>query len=170
MSSTPMRGLIFGFAAIAMLGTSGCVVHRHRRAEERVVVVEEGKKGGPPPWAPAHGYRRKQAYRYYYDREIYYNVDKGSWVWIEADGWKVGRRLPEAVVINPRIDKFAIVELEGDRPEVYHHEVVKVYPKNKGPQFAGGSGKPDSPGNSGNPGKGGPPPGRGNSKGRGSGK
>lgn len=163
---TSLKAMVLGAATVALLTTSGCVAHRHR--QERVVVVEEshGEKGGPPPWAPAHGYRRKQAYRYYYDREIYYNVDKGSWVWIEAGGWRVGRRLPDKIVLDPRVDRFAIVELEGDRPEVYHAEVIKVYPKSKGPEFAGGNGKQD---NRGNPGKGGPPPGRGNAKGRGPG-
>ena len=28
------------------------------------------RNSGPTHWAPAHGYRQKQAYHYYYDHEV----------------------------------------------------------------------------------------------------
>lgn len=151
MKSRLSQLLRFAFVAVLVpvVGiATGCArVHTHR--DDRVVVVEEGKKGGPPPWAPAHGYRRKVAYRYYYDREIYYNVDKGYWIWIEGGGWRAGRKLPNFITINPRADKFAIIDLEGDDPTPYHAEVTKVYPKSKtkAPNLARGDGGDRDPGN-----------------------
>ena len=44
-------------------------------------VAVASQTGGPPAWAPAHGYRNKQRYRYYYAERVYYNVDRGQWVW-----------------------------------------------------------------------------------------
>ena len=35
--------------------------HHHDDVDEVVRVVHYRPGGGPPPWAPAHGYRRKQA-------------------------------------------------------------------------------------------------------------
>jgi hypothetical protein len=32
---------------------------------------KHGGYGGPPPWAPAHGYRRKQREREFYSRRSY---------------------------------------------------------------------------------------------------
>ncbi len=107
-------------------------------------------KKGPPPWAPAHGYRRKQAYYYYPNGDIYYNRDKKEYVWIEAGDWKFGTKLPtslESALNGPKVS----IDLEGDDPSKFHKQVKDYY---------------DKPGNAnkGKKDKGGPPKGRGRNK------
>lgn len=74
-----------------------------------------GKGGGPPPWAPAHGHRRKTAYRYYQHHEVYYHVAEGEFAWREDGGWKIGIALPPHIRIDLSKD-YEVVEFEGDEP------------------------------------------------------
>lgn len=46
--------------------------------------------GGPPPWAPAHGYRAKQQYRYYPGHNIYMDPASGMYYFLQGGHWKHG--------------------------------------------------------------------------------
>ncbi|WP_243367869.1 hypothetical protein [Fundidesulfovibrio soli] len=46
--------------------------------------------GGPPPWAPAHGYRAKQQYRYYPRYNLYQDPATGLFFSFQGGGWIKG--------------------------------------------------------------------------------
>lgn len=86
----------------------------------------QARDPGPPPWAPAHGFRRKMAYRYYFDSEVYYSPARDQWVWVENGDWRVGRRLPEFIEGN--LGDYVRIDLEADRPWEYHGQIREYYP------------------------------------------
>jgi len=151
--------------ALGALTLTACVVYEQPRrvvvaspppvvvAEPAPVVVTQG----PPPWAPARGYRNKNRYVYYYHEQVYYNVDRREYCWLDGGRWRVGVTLPGSIHLS--VGGGVSIDLEGPRPEVYHTQVIRTYPPtyvviHEGPRGGG-------------PGRGGP--GRGNGPGRGDG-
>jgi len=93
------------------------------------------QKPGPPPWAPAHGHRAKYRYRYYPDSQVYYNENRGSYIYYSNGRWEIAVSLPERIRIE--VNDYVTMEMDTEYPHVYHPEVVKKYPpgqmkKNKG--------------------------------------
>ena len=84
------------------------------------------KKGGPPPHAPAHGYRAKHRYRYYPSSSVYYDSDRELYFYLKGDNWEVGVSLPNSIRV--RLGDYVSMELETDKPYVYHTDHVKRYP------------------------------------------
>jgi len=125
-------GLIIGFFTVPVIFTVGC-------APKKVVVVydknsnpeysEAGgtyKKGGPPPHAPAYGYRAKYEYRYYPDCSVYYDYGRKIYFYIKGDHWEFGASLPGHLRIS--LGDSVNIELDTDKPYIYHAEHVKKYP------------------------------------------
>lgn len=81
---------------------------------------------GPPPWAPAHGYRAKYRYRYYPDDYVYYDGSRSLYFYYAGGGWRAAVALPSSIRID--LDRYAVIEMDTDRPYVYHSDVVKRYP------------------------------------------
>ena len=84
------------------------------------------KKKGPPAHAPAHGYRAKHQYRYYPSRSVYYDTGRRLYFYIKGDNWEVGASLPNQIRIG--LGDSVNIELDTDKPYVYHSEHVKKYP------------------------------------------
>ncbi len=94
-------------------------------------VIVEGRRGGPPPWAPAHGHRAKKArhhYYYYPDSGVYMNVNTGGYFYLNGGTWQVAMTLPSTVRFD--VSNYVSLELETDRPYLYHDEHKVKY---KGP-------------------------------------
>ena len=85
------------------------------------------KKGGPPPHAPAHGYRAKHQYRYYPDRNVYYDQGRGLYFYMKGEGWAVGASLPGDLVAN--LGASVNFELDTDKPFEHNSEHLKQYPR-----------------------------------------
>ena len=86
------------------------------------VVIAEGPRGGPPPWAPAHGRRAKERYRYYYypASGVYFNVNTGSYFYLNGGSWQVGMSLPSAVIVDS--GNYVTLDLDTDRPYLFYDE------------------------------------------------
>ena len=127
-----------GFFTVSAIFTAGC-------APKKVVLVydkdgnhgysESGnkhkhkKKGGPPSHAPAHGYRAKHHYRYYPSRSVYHDTERGLYFYLKGDNWEVGASLPSSLRVG--LGDSVSIELDTDRPYIYHSEHVKKYPPGK---------------------------------------
>lgn len=74
----------------------------------------------PPPWAPAHGYRAKKAYKYYYypASRVYYAPDRGTYFWFSNGGWQVGAALPGGIRVD--VGQRQTIELDTERPYERH--------------------------------------------------
>ncbi|PNR92857.1 hypothetical protein [Petrotoga sp. 9PWA.NaAc.5.4] len=98
------------------------------------IFIIDSKKDdkGPPPWAPAHGYRVKYQYYYYPNSQVYYDSDRGLYFYYSNENWEFSVSLPS--FINLDKDISVILEMDADKPYIYHSEIVKRYPpkaKNK---------------------------------------
>lgn len=84
----------------------------------------------PPDWAPAHGYRAKQAqhydYVYYPQQQVYYAPSNGTWFWINGGNWQLGANLP-ARYQDYRYTQGVPVVLNSPRPYVQHVYVEQRY-------------------------------------------
>jgi hypothetical protein len=118
-------GLVIEFFTVSGIFAVGC-------APKKIVVVhnpEVGytyKKAGPPPHAPAHGYRAKYQYRYYPSCSVYYDYGRKIYFYIKGDHWEFGASLPSQLRIG--LGDSVNIELDTDKPYVYHSEHVKKYP------------------------------------------
>ena len=83
-------------------------------------------KKGPPAHAPAHGYRAKHQYRYYPSCSVYYDTGRRLYFYIKGDNWEVGATLPDHLRIG--LGDSVNMELDTDKPYIYHSEHVKKYP------------------------------------------
>jgi|GEM_PF-220059 len=87
---------------------------------------DEQSVGGPPPWAPAHGYRAKHRYRYYPDSYVYYGEDSNLYYYRYAGRWVESPLLPSNIYLDTR--GYVILEMDNDRPYMYHSDVIRRYP------------------------------------------
>jgi len=81
---------------------------------------------GPPPWAPAHGYRAKHHYYYYPGPQVYFDVGRKVYFYPFNGGWRVSAALPVGIHIDAH--GYQVLDMDTDRPYVYHSGVVKKYP------------------------------------------
>ncbi len=81
---------------------------------------------GPPPWAPAHGRRAKYVYHYYPDVAVYYYPVSGVYFYYSGGRWHVSARLPATIRIETRT--YVVLEMDVDKPYVYHGKVREWYP------------------------------------------
>lgn len=88
----------------------------------------EKKQQGPPPWAPAHGYRAKTRHVYFPERNFYYDVQKGVYIYINNGRWEVSVKLP-SFLSGYNLRSAAKVELDfaGDTPQQYNADHVSKY-------------------------------------------
>ncbi len=114
------KGSLSILMVVCALGMCGCPpIHVH----ERPVVVKES---GPPPWAPAHGHRAKHHYYYYPGPAVYYDVDRKVYFYPQSGEWRTAASLPVGIHID--VNSYSVLDMDNDRPYVYHDEVVKRYP------------------------------------------
>ncbi len=92
-------------------------------------VVLEERKPGPPPWAPAHGYRAKHIYYYYPAAAVYFDVNRKVYFFLDDGTWRVAATLPPVIVVDPA--QYVVLELDTDRPYIYHDQHKAQYPPGK---------------------------------------
>jgi hypothetical protein len=80
---------------------------------------------GPPPWAPAHGHRAKHQYNYYPESNVYFDVHRSLYFYNHGGAWQASVSLPSGIHINT---EHVSLDMDTDRPYLYHSEVEKRYP------------------------------------------
>ncbi len=48
----------------------------------------------PPPWAPAHGYRVKTRHVYFPQQNMYYDLQRGVYIFVNNGQWAVSASIP----------------------------------------------------------------------------
>ena len=84
------------------------------------------QKNGPPPWAPAHGHRAKYRYRYYPNSQVYFNENRGNYIYYRNGNWEVSVSLPDRIRIE--VNDYVTLEMDTDQPYRYHDDVNRKYP------------------------------------------
>lgn len=96
---------------------------------------------GPPPWAPAHGYRAKTRHIYFPEHNVYFDLQKKVFIYINGSNWSVGVSLPTSFgSINLRTSSQIELDYYGNYPYYFNKEHKVRYKKNK----SNNSGKPKS--------------------------
>ena len=108
---------------LALVGTVSCSTGAPRKGPPYGVV-----KQGPPPHAPAHGYRRKQAYRYRYypTAGVYFDLDRKVYFFLANGEWRMKAHLPGSVHIS--VGEAVELSLETDTPYVHFQKHKAKYP------------------------------------------
>lgn len=94
---------------------------------------KSGKKGGPPSWAPAHGARAKHKYRYFPDHQVYFDIERKLYFFLDGSIWKSLPK-PPAIPGLPPLPKipgpgdFFELELDTPKPYIYFDEHKVKYP------------------------------------------
>jgi hypothetical protein len=98
---------------------------------------------GPPPWAPAHGYRAKTRHIYFPDHNVYFDLQKKVFIYINGSNWNVGTSLPKIFgSINLRTSSQIELDYYGNYPYYFNREHKVKYKKNKNKNKNNASGKP----------------------------
>jgi|GEM_PF-6658215 len=89
---------------------------------------KEKKGGGPPPWAPAHGYRAKTRHIYFPAQQMYYDLQKGTYIYMSSGTWQVSVSLPSIFQgINLNTANKIELDLDGDNPQRLFEDHKKKY-------------------------------------------
>lgn len=91
-----------------------------------VVVVPDRAPPGPPPWERSRWGARSHGYYYYPGADIYYRPVDRVWFYLDGGRWRSARRLPERM--NVDFNRSVTLAIMGDRPYLYHPQVVARYP------------------------------------------
>ena len=80
----------------------------------RHVSAHDHHQPGPPSHAPAHGYRHKHKYHYYPAKNVYYDLERKLYFYLQGDQWKTGVALPTSIRLD--LGKSTSLELDTDVP------------------------------------------------------
>jgi len=135
-----MKPIIRAAILLGMIGflfQVGCAL----RVEERSgpVYAPPSSESGPPPWAPAHGYRAKHHYHYYPQSQVYFDVGRSLYFYYYGGGWQASVALPSGIHINA--GEYVSLDMDVDRPYLYHSDVEKRYPPGQSKEKGKGKGK-----------------------------
>ena len=81
---------------------------------------------GPPAHAPAHGYRAKHNYRYYPGAEIYFDINRNLYFYLQDNKWLSAPTPPALPGLN--LKDFVILDLDTDQPFTRHDRHLQLYP------------------------------------------
>ncbi len=109
--------LSHALGALLVLGlTQGCMV---------AVDGPPAHRDGPPPHAPAHGHRAHYRYNYYPEVEVYFDLDRHLYFYLDS-GWHSAPRLPRELRIGLGAPVF--LDLDVGEPYRYHDDHRRAYP------------------------------------------
>lgn len=75
----------------------------------------------PPPWAPAHGYREKTRQIYFPQQNMYYDLNRGTYIYLSGRNWVASVGLPSIFRnVNLRVAPQVQLMLNTDRPYIYN--------------------------------------------------
>ena len=88
--------------------------------------------GGPPPWAPAHGARAKHRYQYFPDSQVYFDLDRRVYFYLNGGSWQMSASLP-GIVLGASVS----LSMDTLEPFRFYAQHAKAYPSGKHERFGG---------------------------------
>jgi hypothetical protein len=70
------------------------------------------EKHAPPDHAKAYGRRAKHDYRYYPDAQVYFDIDRKVYFYLDGRGWKMSVNLPHKIKLAGHVT----IEMDTDKP------------------------------------------------------
>jgi len=96
-------------------------------------------ESGPPPWAPAHGHRAKHHYYYYPESHVYFDAGRSLYFYFSGSGWQASVSLPSGIHLSA--GEYVSLDMDVDRPYLYHSDIEKRYPPGQLKKKEKGQGK-----------------------------
>jgi hypothetical protein len=88
--------------------------------------AKKAAKGGPPAHAPAHGYRAKHKYHYYPHAQVYFDISREVYFYIEGNAWRMSASLPGG--LHVRLSDYVTIDMDSDKPYKHFKKHKKKYP------------------------------------------
>jgi hypothetical protein len=89
------------------------------------IIPEVSWAQGPPSWAPAHGYRAKTRHIYFPQYNMYYDMNRRSYLHLEGGNWSVSAALPN-IFVGINLGKTAQIQLDYTGYDPYRYNNVHV--------------------------------------------
>ncbi|MGV3697851.1 hypothetical protein [Flavobacterium sp.] len=82
----------------------------------------------PPSWAPAHGYRANTRHIYFPQYNMYYDMNRNSYLYLNGRNWTASATLPN-IYVGVNLGRAAQIQLSynGYNPYVYNEVHVVEY-------------------------------------------
>jgi hypothetical protein len=80
---------------------------------------------GPPSWAPAHGYRSQTRHIYFPQHNVYYDMNRQSYLYLNGRNWTVSASVP-SIYVGINFGRAAQVELNYGGNDPYRYNQVHV--------------------------------------------
>ncbi len=87
---------------------------------------KKAAKRGPPPHAPAHGYRAKYKYHYYPHAQVYFDISREVYFYMEGNAWRMSACLPGG--LHVRLGDYVAIDMDSDKPYKHFKKHKKKYP------------------------------------------
>jgi len=112
--------VLIGCAALIYL-FPGCTQMR-----TGIYVEGHSEPKAPPPQAPAHGYRAKHKYHYYPSAQVYFDISREVYFYLEGGRWQISVSLPRRFHID--VVNYVNIEMKSARPYEAFDKHKKKYP------------------------------------------
>jgi hypothetical protein len=116
------RTLFSSVFVLLLLSPTAC----HLKSLGIQIGEEPRPMGGPPPHAPAHGYRAKHNYHYYPSAQVYFDISRRVYFYLDGDNWKMTVSLPTRFRI--KLGEHVAIEMDSDKPYTQFEKHKKKYP------------------------------------------
>lgn len=90
-----------------------------------LILPEASFAQGPPPWAPAHGYRAQTRHIYFPQYNMYYDINRSSYLYLNGGNWTVSASLPN-IYVGVNLGGAAQVQLTYGGYDPYRYNTVHV--------------------------------------------
>ena len=114
---------IFSFYIILILALNACI----GTGTGFNLSLTNGKKvekHAPPDHAKAYGRRAKYDYRYYPDAQVYFDIDRKVYFYLDGRGWKMSINLPHKIKLAGHVT----IEMDTDKPYKEFKKHKSKYP------------------------------------------
>lgn len=115
---------------LLIVGAACTITHKDGKGTGPPMLQTAGppaiKTGGPPAHAPAHGYRAKYTYYYYPGPQVYFDVGRSVYFYMDSGNWRMSVSLPTNLRVT--LGDHVTIDMDTDKPYTQFAEHKKKYP------------------------------------------
>ena len=107
---------------LLIVGAACTITHKDGKGAGPAVI----QPGGPPAHAPAHGYRAKYTYYYYPGPQVYFDIGRSVYFYMDGGNWTMSVSLPTNLRVQ--LGDHVTIDMDTDKPYTQFAEHKKKYP------------------------------------------
>lgn len=90
-----------------------------------LMLPEESSAQRRPHWAPAHGYRAQTRHIYFPQHNMYYDMNRANYLYLNGGRWLVSATLP-SIFVGVNLGSSAQIQLNYNGYDPYRYNTVHV--------------------------------------------